>query len=1000
MRQEEPYNRFQYHKFKWRSYHTEAFHIYFPYGYDSLCKYVVNELPDAKEVVKHRMATGLLKTPKVIIYPSVNKFYESNIGLFETDSKTLPTFTIKGNRLVLFFDGDHEHLKEQLHESLVRSIWEKQLQQNKLSGIKGYDEKIPGWFSEGAIKYFAHKWSVSAEDNLKMSFIERDFYNWYEVIAYQPKLAGQAFCYFLTDQFYKEAMLQLYGQLRQKGDLRRSVRLIAKKELDELLQQCFQFYNNRFAEEKGKYKKEFDDSTTTAQFSMIPKKKGSLRKLWTAPNEQSVVYVVYKNNKRIVCRYNKQTKSTTLLTKYNLPPWIDDYSKDQYPLLSTAGSDNVLITLPFKKDITVTNYSIKGNELAKQNILGVDGITGISSQSNFTFSLLAYRKGQSDIVQYNVSRQRYEPITQDVYDDIYLTKNIMETFYYLSSKPIDTNSSDTIKNPLRKGLYTTDQHGEVCLLGDTLNYINYSDLQTISNSEQLLAHTQYGTKRLGVFNATKNQLTTMSIYRPTEYIQPSQNIIQHKSRSDSITIKTQPYKSWLSHAISSDTTSKWLKDYHKRAAERAYEDSILQASKDDSYSFLDGVLLSENAKEEAQRIKDSVESSLSYNAKRTRPYILQLHSAYFTAQVNNDYFINRYQPYLNYQGQFKFPEVGGMVQGGFTDLFENHHISVGVRLPAGTEGSDFFVSYLNTAKKLDWGLTYFRKVEQLQADADRMWVNELGLTYPSLAKVKTHYYGLSLKYPITYYLSISLDQAFRYDRTLFLAVDKYSLTFEDIKSLWSITSLSVKQYKLKPTLPLLYKGYSAKLFIDAFKGFTQKEDGLYGFTMNTEFHQPLYKYITLVAKANAGYSRGNSYILYNLAGMDNNVTVRLDSNVLFPQNAPYAFQTLVAPMRGYLQNRVLGTQYLLFNADMYFPLFQSLFPIETALPSVNLLQLGLFTDVGTANEHWKNNPEPNSWLWSYGLSARTILAGYPIRFDIAWPGALNKQPVWYFSLSL
>src|SRR5690606_15756762 len=104
--------------------------------------------------------------------------------------------------------------------------------------------------------------------------------------------------------------------------------------------------------------------------------------------------------------------------------------------------------------------------------------------------------------------------------------------------------------------------------------------------------------------------------------------------------------------------------------------------------------------------------------------------------------------------------------------------------------------------------------------------------------------------------------------------------------------------------------------------------------------------------------------------------------------------------RGYLQNTLYGNRYAVFNADGYFPLFQALIPIETPLSVINLLQLGLFTDIGTAKETWQKPAINQGWLWSYGMSARSTLAGYPVRVDVAWPGALNKKPVWYFSLSL
>lgn len=318
-------------------------------------------------------------------------------------------------------------------------------------------------------------------------------------------------------------------------------------------------------------------------------------------------------------------------------------------------------------------------------------------------------------------------------------------------------------------------------------------------------------------------------------------------------------------------------------------------------------------------------------------------------------------------------------------------------MPAGTEGSDFFVRYENTARKTDWSLLWFRKVESLQPDPKRDWKDEHGRPYPNTAKVKTNYFELAVKKPVTYYLGTSFTTAVRQDRTIFLATEEYSLKFDDISSTWSISTAAATWNKLQPTLPFLYKGFRSRVVADLFKGFSQNTDGLYGIGADVEYHHPIYRHITAVGRFQAGHSGGSSKLLYNLGGIDNNLTVRTDSNVHFQQEAPYAFQTLVTPLRGHLQNSVYGNQYALFNADVYFPIFQSLIPIETPLPSINLLQLGLFTDMAYARETWQPDSKGTS-VWSYGLSARTSLAGYPIRFDVAWPGKFVK-PVWYLSLT-
>ena len=84
--------------------------------------------------------------------------------------------------------------------------------------------------------------------------------------------------------------------------------------------------------------------------------------------------------------------------------------------------------------------------------------------------------------------------------------------------------------------------------------------------------------------------------------------------------------------------------------------------------------------------------------------------------------------------------------------------------------------------------------------------------------------------------------------------------------------------------------------------------------------------------------------------------------------------------------------------DVYFLVFQSLVPIETPLSSINNLQLDLFTDIATTKETWRKPAISNGIKSAYGFSARTTLAGYPLRFDMAWPGE-DRKPVWYLSLS-
>ena len=1011
--QDEPaYNRVQYRKYHWRALHTKRFHLYFPAdAADSLYRFVYSQMPDAIEHIKKATLKELPRNLNIIIYPSADQLYETNIGGYETKPATFPTFVNKGSRVVIAYNGSYADLKRQLYEGLSRAIWESQLKDDdketggaaKTTGKEAAQSgNIPYWFKEGAIKYFAAGWQIAEEDRLRNSFEEKDFGSWQQLLNYEPRLGGQAFCYFLEQRYYPTAPAQTVFQLKKKKSLTRALRLVTKHEQDSLFRQCFAFYRNR-------YKKADALPVSVKDGIALPHGKGIVQQVLLSPGKDHVAYVLLANGKRTVFIYNTKDHRTKKIAIYKLPPWLDDHSADQYPLISWHKDGRQLyVAKPRKGKLTISRYAVTG-EMQERTILpGLDGITDIQPLSDREFLLTAYRKGQSDIVSYNDNKEKYTAFTDDDYDDMHpvLTGNGNDILF-ISDRPEVYRERKIFligvgykKDTLWQGLYSI-KHGELKPVAiDTNYYIKWDKPVLLKDGQVLLTNTATGAERNVVFNYMTGIKTVLGNYHPFQYLQQSNEISFYQASKDSIYTRQQPMNDWIKENATKpgDTTGPWLEDHKALMARQAREDSLLKKGRDTTHYFMDDVFTVKT--DTAAKPRRRKQKNAGTRSDGTEPYILQLQSAYFTAQVNNDYFINRYQPYANYQGAFDFPEVGGMTKGGFTDLLENHHFTIAYKLPAATEGSDFFVRYENTKKKVDWGFSYFRKVETLKPDPNRNWVDDNGNKYPQNAKAKTHYYEFFLKYPLTYYSSLGLQLAVRQDKTIFLATDKYTLDFPPLESTWSITTLSYKINKLKPTIANLYKGFKAESYVDVFKGFSQQEAFLLGMSVHGSYHQPLYKYITLVGQLHAGYSVGDERILYNLGGVDNNVTPRTDTSVHFAQKAPYAFQTLVTPFRGYFQNSLYGNEYLLCNLDVYFPLFQTLIPIETPLPFINNLQLGTFTDAATARETYLGARQTGKWLQSFGLSARTTLAGYPLRIDLAWPGTLHKKPVLYFSLKL
>lgn len=1007
---------------KWQAFHAPTYHLYYPQGYDSVAAFISRELPPAIELIRRRSGLAAPKNPQLILYPSTTALYRSNIGTAGPGTFSLPTFVTKGTRLLIPFDGDYKDLGNQLKRALMQGAWEARFPQGLETQAKGGDD-IPNWYKEGTIAFMAEGWQPGHEDALKTLYKSQQPQSWYAIIGRDGELAGRALNYYLTRALFPQAAQGTLFRVAEKKSLPRGIRLVAKAPYDTVLSRCYRFYQTRFGIQST-------DSNTVASIhpdknkgnktgkapSLLPiairKPKGRLLNWTLSPDGTTIAITTSerRDEQRTLWLYQTGTKRLKKAQTCQLPPWYGTHPTDPYPLLGWEG--NTLWTLQPERGQLLLRRATASNSDKGYRLKALDGIGAFTPMGGDRFLLAAHRYGQSDLVVYDGRRDRYTPLTNDPYDDtrpLALPDATTTSLIWNSDRP-DKKAKDTTQH--WHGLYQLKGDQPRPLATDTLDRVQWDGTQAIDHTRLLVRTTQTGTTRWqelhlpsngAITHQDKGQGRRLTTGEPLQYLKTTDKIVTLQTTLDSLFFQTEPMNDWLekNKATDKDTTSPWLTDYRNDEQRRKSEDSLLSAARDTTPSFLGGVLDRMGSDPKSRKTADSLKEAGLFRPSKAKPYVLQLYSAYFTARVNNDYYINRLQPYRTYQGTFQYPKTGALAQGGYSDLFENHHFTVAYRLPSGTDGSDFFVKYENKRDRTGWGATYFRKVERLQPDPQRDWRDAQGRRYPNLANVKTHYYEVFASRPIAYDASGTITVAFRKDRTVFLATDQYSLGFEALRSQWLMGSVNGILDKRLKTLPQLYRGYRLQGTLDAFNGFGLDKAAVFAAEFRAEEHLPLYRGITLQIKGRAGISGGDARLLYNLGGVDGAVNPKADSSVLFSQSSPYAFQTLATALRGYPQNSLFGDRYALGNIDLVVPIMTVL-KLKTPLPSLNELQLGLFADGAAAQESWQRNNNNNKpkGLWSYGLTGRTLLAGYPISASMGWPGALNRQPLWYLSLTV
>ncbi|MFM7193761.1 MAG: hypothetical protein ACKOYP_03135, partial [Bacteroidota bacterium] len=188
-------------------------------------------------------------------------------------------------------------------------------------------------------------------------------------------------------------------------------------------------------------------------------------------------------------------------------------------------------------------------------------------------------------------------------------------------------------------------------------------------------------------------------------------------------------------------------------------------------------------------------------------------------------------------------------------------------------------------------------------------------------------------------------------------------------------------------------------------------------SLDMRHYQKIYKEIVIAFRGFAGTFFGNAPKRYLLGGMDNWMSNRTNydglSNPLYTSanyNPNLLFVEFATSLRGFDYATLYGTSAAVANAELRVPLIRALSGGPIASNFFRNMQLTAFYDIGSS---WtgeipfnvtnsvrsrivpttttgspfvvKINEYLNPWLYSYGFGFRSMMLGYYLKFDLAWP---------------
>lgn len=379
-----------------------------------------------------------------------------------------------------------------------------------------------------------------------------------------------------------------------------------------------------------------------------------------------------------------------------------------------------------------------------------------------------------------------------------------------------------------------------------------------------------------------------------------------------------------------------------------------------------------------------------------------------------------YQPKFSYENivfDFVVDQLRGFsikVETQMVDILENFRIYGGIQTAFDWKSGDVFGEFHYLKHRLDFSVRYDRKVifwNQPQVES----------TSSSLADRQQKYSWQKMEFGVALPLGVRTRVAIKpfagYTLYQDLGPDQRIQSppvYAASKEQWYTGARGelVFDNSINNGLNLM-EGTRGKLNFVHYEAIGNKNASFSQVSLDIRHYQKLYREIVLAVRGYTGTFFGNAPKQYVLGGVDNwfgNVTnyegVKNPLYVKSGYNENLVFTEFATTLRGFDYATLYGTSVAMFNAEFRLPLIRALSGANVSSSFFRNMQFTAFYDIGTS---WTGAPPINSenslrtveiksgpftvdlkqylnpWLYSYGFGFRSMMLGYYLKFDYAWP---------------
>lgn len=412
-------NRLQFKKLKWKFFQSPNFNTYVSQGGTELGKFAAQVAEEELSSLETFIEYSLQRRSNIVVYTNYDEYKQSNIGLGIDWQNAGGLTKLVNNKIVIFFDGNHNHLKLQIRQGIAKVLTDNLLFGDDIGEVASNQAllDLPKWLTDGYISFAAENWSTEKDDELKSAILSGDYNSFYQFAFAKPTIAGHGFWYYFSEKYKKENVTYFLYLARMYKNLNSASQKICKKKFKEVLSDFMQF-------EQDKYYADIRQRRNAPKGNMSVTEDVSTHdyfRFQANPNPRNNNYAVVEFKKGVYrVKYVENFWDTKVLIDKGVKTNQGDINPN-YPILAWDVKGTRLLVIYWEAGHTkMFVYDVIAKyKRFKQNIDDFDQILDASFMLDAnTLVMSAVKNGHSDIYSYKIEEQKTEQITNDIYDDL------------------------------------------------------------------------------------------------------------------------------------------------------------------------------------------------------------------------------------------------------------------------------------------------------------------------------------------------------------------------------------------------------------------------------------------------------------------------------------------------------------------------------------------------------------------------------------------------------